>query len=138
MLKVGESDGHFLIGRLVEVSPVRYGEKHRRAGEEVPGFYKACVQVGANAFPIQATFNLLDPETETVTGIAKALADPTLIGHRIGLKVRATGSKSGSFANYQALKIVEVPRSEVTDTGDSGVDEAEAVRRALGVSDGQA
>lgn len=132
MAKVGEGDGLFLVGKLVEVSPVRFGEGHStRPGQEVPGFYKASVQVGSNAFPTQATFNLMDPETDTVTSIAKALANAALVGARIGLKVRASGSKGGSFANLQALNVVEVP-PEVSDSEDDGGLEAETVRRALG------
>lgn len=130
--KVGEGDGLFLVGRLVEVSPVRYGEKHStHAGQPVAGFFKASVQVGSNAFPTQATFNLMDPETDTVTPIAKALADQALKGARIGLKVRASGSKGGSFANLQALNVVEVP-DEVPDSDEDGQIDTEAVRRALG------
>ena len=133
-MKVGEEDGVFLVGKLVEVSPVRFGESHRtRAGEKVPDFYKVSVQVGSNPFPTQATFNLVNPDTEAVTPIAKALTDPALKGRRIGLKVRASGSKGGNFANFQALKVVEVP-VEVSDGGDNDAGAADAVRRAL---DGQ-
>lgn len=92
--------GLMLIGTLEGVEQVRYGASHEKAGEPVPGFYKATVAIGEawDGSPMlrQVSFNATDRETGEATRFAAAIekiADGTRVAIAVSTRLPRPGGK---------------------------------------------
>lgn len=93
-------NGLYLIGTLEGVEQVRYGAQHEKAGEPVPGFYRATVAIGVawdgSSMTRQLSFNATDRESGEPTKVAKqleAIGDGTRVAVAVSTKLPRPGGK---------------------------------------------
>jgi len=92
--------GLVLIGTLQGVEQVRYGASHEKAGEPVPGFYRATVAIGeawdGSSMLRQLSFNATEHETGEATRFAEAIEkvpDGTRVAIGVSTRLPRAGRK---------------------------------------------
>lgn len=104
--------GLCVVGRFVGVEAVRYGDRHEKAGQDVPNFYRLVVEVdhwGGGSHNESVTFNWADRDTgETLRPARSVDESGATPGDIVALRVRVKDvfRKGGKvYPEYELLRV---------------------------------